>query len=324
MTANGMEGACDVVAYELLEAATTTESLGPFASRRRWDLRGHSGTEHSVELRSGMRLSASRCTWEHPLAITVNHVPSKLEFIASRGPGVRATLDGTTFQVGASTFQVMQMKRPVQLEWTSEGAGRDETVCLEVSEAQVNELWGTRALPASLARTLAQDGPFARDSQRMTPELFRLLDEVLHCDATGPSRRLYLEGKGLELLALMIDRFEEAEQAASPRLSQWDVDRLQRARGILIGRYRAPPRLPELAREVGLNEAKLKAGFRTLFGCSVFSYLRSHRMLEARRLLRETSYNVTEVALQVGYENPSKFAAAFRKQFGMSPSGIGA
>jgi AraC-like DNA-binding protein len=31
---------------------------------------------------------------------------------------------------------------------------------------------------------------------------------------------------------------------------------------------------------------------------------------------------VTEVAQRVGYENPSKFAAAFRRQFGLSPSSL--
>jgi AraC-like DNA-binding protein len=42
----------------------------------------------------------------------------------------------------------------------------------------------------------------------------------------------------------------------------------------------------------------------------------------ARRLLREGRYNVTEVALRVGYTNPSKFAAAFKAQFGVSPSQV--
>lgn len=94
------------------------------------------------------------------------------------------------------------------------------------------------------------------------------------------------------------------------------------ARSILLARMTAPPRLPELARLAGLNEAKLKAGFRARFGDTVYGTLRRHRLDEARRLLGEGRCNVTEVALRVGYSNPSKFAAAFKAAFGVSPSHV--
>ena len=193
---------------------------------------------------------------------------------------------------------------------------------LEIGEAELNELLGTKSLPVSLASVLSQTETYPTAAGRMTPALFRLLDEVLYCDAKGISRRPYLEAKALELLAVVVQELEEAEEAASKWLTQWDVDRLQQARAVLFARFQDPPRLPELARQVGLNEAKLKAGFRSLFGCTVFGCLRDYRMNEARRLLRARRYNVTEVALHVGYSNPSKFAAAFRKQFGHSPSNL--
>jgi AraC family transcriptional regulator len=43
-------------------------------------------------------------------------------------------------------------------------------------------------------------------------------------------------------------------------------------------------------------------------------------MEEARRLLRETKMNVVDVALEVGYTNPSHFAQLFRRETGLSPS----
>ena len=68
------------------------------------------------------------------------------------------------------------------------------------------------------------------------------------------------------------------------------------------------------------NEAKLKQGFRSLYGTSVYGYLRDQRMETAWRLLAQRELSVSEVALRVGYANPSKFAAAFRKRFGFAPS----
>lgn len=43
-------------------------------------------------------------------------------------------------------------------------------------------------------------------------------------------------------------------------------------------------------------------------------------MSEARRLLRETKMGVVDVALEVGYANPSHFACLFRRETGLSPS----
>ena len=40
----------------------------------------------------------------------------------------------------------------------------------------------------------------------------------------------------------------------------------------------------------------------------------------ARRMLRETKKSVVEIALDVGYTNPSHFAKLFRRQTGLSPS----
>jgi AraC family transcriptional regulator len=43
------------------------------------------------------------------------------------------------------------------------------------------------------------------------------------------------------------------------------------------------------------------------------------RMLQARRLIRETSRSLIEIALEVGYTNPSHFAQVFRQTVGMAP-----
>jgi len=43
-------------------------------------------------------------------------------------------------------------------------------------------------------------------------------------------------------------------------------------------------------------------------------------MNEAKRQLRETKKSVMEIALDVGYANPSHFAQLFRRETGLSPS----
>jgi AraC-like DNA-binding protein len=309
--------------YQALKPHRRVERLSEFEHRTTWDVLGHSGTEHTVTLRSGMSLVASNCRWREPLSVSIDMRPSAFTLMVSRGPGMLATTNlSNTQRIGGGTLQVLKVNSPIRSRFDAHRDAHDEVVKLDIDQARLNELLGTSALPTSLACLLESDAGYANRSEPMTPQLFRLLDEILYCDAKSASRQLYLEAKGLELLSLVVDQLEAAEQANLPRLRPADVERLQRARTILIERLDAPPTLAVLARQAGLNEAKLKAGFRSLFGSPVFAYLRAQRMEEARRLLRARRYNVTEVAVRVGYSNPSKFAAAFKKQFGVCPSAV--
>jgi AraC-like DNA-binding protein len=308
---------------QALAAHHRFERPSAFELHTRWEIAGYRGWDIQTTLRSGLSLGASSCRWERPGSIVVDHTVSDLTFLVSRGPGMRVSDErGAAHLAGGGTSQVWQVRKPVRMRYDAAEGAHDEVVCLDVSAERLKELLGARELPGSIAAALAGDSAYPVSSFAMTPALFRALDEILYCDAVGPSRQLHLEGKGLELLALLIDHFEAAARDDSPRLSPSDIDRLQVARQLLLACLASPPSLPELARLARLNEAKLKAGFRALFGSSVFGYLRRQRMEEARRLLLTRNHNVTEVAARVGYANPSKFAAAYRKQFGVSPSAV--
>ena len=68
--------------------------------------------------------------------------------------------------------------------------------------------------------------------------------------------------------------------------------------------------LPELAAKFHLSQSSLKICFKALYGVPVASYLRGLRMDTAARLLQESDLPVAEIAHRVGYEDPSRFAAA--------------
>lgn len=89
------------------------------------------------------------------------------------------------------------------------------------------------------------------------------------------------------------------------------------ARDHLLSDLSCAPTIAELSKEVGLNQFKLKKGFKTLFENSIYAYFQLHRMEKARELLR--IHNVTETALTMGYSNVSHFSGAFFKQFNVLP-----
>jgi AraC-like DNA-binding protein len=155
---------------------------------------------------------------------------------------------------------------------------------------------------------------------RMTREMMNILEQIETAPFHGGLKKLYLEGKILELLALRLARLADAGQPpAAPALRRRQIERLHEARALVEARMAAPVSLRRLSREVALSATLLKRGFRELFGETVFEHLRNLRLEEARRLLAEPDASVKEVARAIGYSSLSHFAHAFRDRFGVTP-----
>ncbi|MDU2612530.1 MAG: pyochelin biosynthesis transcriptional regulator PchR, partial [Pseudomonas aeruginosa] len=149
-----------------------------------------------------------------------------------------------------------------------------------------------------------------------------LASQIATCQMLGPTRDLYLGGKALELAALSAQFLSgEGRPVEEPRITCSEVERIHAARDLLVGALQEPPSLDTLASRVGMNPRKLTAGFRKVFGASVFGYLQEYRLREAHRMLCDEEANVSTVAYRVGY-SPAHFSIAFRKRYGISPSEI--
>jgi AraC-like DNA-binding protein len=159
---------------------------------------------------------------------------------------------------------------------------------------------------------LPQDLPFGAQVQGIVRSL---QDSHL----MGTASRIYRDAKLLELFALLLDERTGSCGAHVHNLRSYDEERLREARAILRRRVLDPPSIPELSRLVGINECKLKKGFRTLFGNSVYGLLFEHRMELARTYLLDTEKSVQEIAGLCGYEHVSHFSTAFRRANGKSP-----
>lgn len=78
--------------------------------------------------------------------------------------------------------------------------------------------------------------------------------------------------------------------------------------------------ISEISERMHVSQTQLKNSFRNYYGESVYKYIRSRKMQQAAVQLEEGKLSVMEIAGMYGYENCSKFAAAFRKEYGLSPS----
>ena len=73
-----------------------------------------------------------------------------------------------------------------------------------------------------------------------------------------------------------------------------------------------------MAAAFGVSATSLNEYFTRAYGSTIATYLRRRRMEEAATQLAQGA-KVTETATYVGYANPSKFAAAFKKAYGVPP-----
>lgn len=129
----------------------------------------------------------------------------------------------------------------------------------------------------------------------------------------------YLKVKVLELLMLLNDLPQESfaqkrqffthrQVAAVHAIHDWVTQDLNRR-----------DTLNELSERFGIAQTTMKCCFKAVYGSSIYKYRKSCRMQTAAMLLQTTERSVTEIAVAVGYDNPSKFAETFKKEYGMTP-----
>ncbi len=176
-----------------------------------------------------------------------------------------------------------------------------------------------------LAESMQKNEEFALTSNKNLPinsEMKAVIYDIMNCNRSGYMKRLFLESKIIELFLLQIEQAENLNNRNSISFKNEDIDKLYEAKLFIEKNMLEEFSLPELSRTVGINEFKLKKGFKELFGTTVFNLLNELKMEYAKRLLLDEKKNVFEVAMELGYSEPHHFSAAFKRRFGYTPKEI--
>lgn len=163
----------------------------------------------------------------------------------------------------------------------------------------------------------------------MTPQksdlpLHSLFIQAIKSDGNTGLQSLLREGLAKTIIASLWQScvVKPLEGQASCHFRESDQKAFRQAAYILEQRYENPPTISELCKMVGVNEYKLKIGFRALFGKTIHEYAHHVRMKTARVLLEDDDLTISQVAYRVGYINVSHFTKAFHKQHGVNPSDL--
>jgi AraC-like DNA-binding protein len=202
------------------------------------------------------------------------------------------------------------------LAFTLQLGAQTRMVFLTISLESLHELFIHEPLPFLKPENINQK---FYDEREIPSYLLVELNQLFNIQLSNNANRLFYQGKILELLALYFS-LKKTDTESCPFLNdQETVRKIKNAKEHLLKSIVDPPGIKELAKIAGLNEYQLKAGFKEIYGNTVFGYLLNHKLDNARVLLDSNKYQVAEVAYKIGYTNPSHFIAAFKKKFGVTP-----
>ncbi|MBC8950837.1 MULTISPECIES: helix-turn-helix domain-containing protein [Xenorhabdus] len=147
------------------------------------------------------------------------------------------------------------------------------------------------------------------------PPFMQIVNQIEECQLNGSVRKVYLKAKALEILACVTAQIYDCQYNVISGLQRRAV---YNAIKIINNDYHYPWTIKSLSRAVGLNERKLKEGFRAVVFRTFHQYLENVRMTTAEDLLKK-GMNVIEVAAAVGYSSPSHFSKRFRQHYLINP-----
>ena len=157
-----------------------------------------------------------------------------------------------------------------------------------------------------------------RKGMPLHPRVHQCLMELCRPPVDGPGREVYIAAKTMELISYNLSYDHTRDLIQVKGIAYKDLNAFIQLKDYLDYNYLASHSLKTLARDFGLNEFKLKKGFKALFGQTVFGYINSLKMQQGAMLL-EKGLSVNEVADALGYTYPQHFSTAFKRHYEMSP-----
>jgi AraC family transcriptional regulator len=178
-------------------------------------------------------------------------------------------------------------------------------------------------LQRALDEVFGADAPHARlrDLSAFTDPFLNSMMEQVHGELVRrKASPIFLQGIAQAIAIHLARNYTElvnAPRSGSPSLPGY---KLQQITDWMREHIAEDFNLEQLAARAGLSKFHFHRLFKRAVGESPSRYHIDQRMHEAKRLLRETKQSVVDVALEVGYANPSHFAQLFRRETGLSPS----
>ena len=125
-----------------------------------------------------------------------------------------------------------------------------------------------------------------------------------------PGRKNILPGPGMPALP----------GKAPSAIALGQAHKIQQAVRYINNNYRTDIRLDTVAGEAGMSPSHLSRIFRKVMGLTYQAYINSRRSTKAKNLLRTSPALVTEIAISLGFHDPTGFGRICKKMTGQTHS----
>lgn len=124
--------------------------------------------------------------------------------------------------------------------------------------------------------------------------------------------------KAFELLLYLA----KTEPVAQKHLNEYQSEQVALIREIhefLLSNLDKRITIEELSKQYLINTTTLKNLFKAVYGTSIAAHIKEHRMEHAAHMLLNTNESIASIARDVGYDSQSKFTAAFKAAYQVTP-----
>jgi AraC family transcriptional activator of pobA len=166
-----------------------------------------------------------------------------------------------------------------------------------------------------------EPGAIVLDAKRIDEHLAQLRN-MFEALAAEYTTQLPRRAEALQARAVVLDIwFGRHKEAGVSRTRNADLDALvQRFRSLLERHYRDHWSVADYAERLAITPDYLSRRCRIVTGQSAIELISERLLLESRRLLAYTQISITDIAHQIGFDDPAYFSRFFAKSAGCAPS----
>lgn len=200
-----------------------------------------------------------------------------------------------------------------------------KALMIQLPEKQFREIVGKDEAIGTFLKSISEKTTVQFSNQNLTIDLLlqHCIDAMLNCKYEDNLKRMFLFSKVIEILVLQIESFKKLDNIKNVYITtDYDRERILYAKDYLLKSLENPPSLKQLARIAGINEFKLKKGFKELFKQTVFEYLADVRLELGKNDLLENKKTISQIAFELGYSSLQHFSNSFKRKFGVSPNQV--